>query len=185
MPDGAWEHLECLQIGILVMKRPRFECGRRLARAAGWPGAPDRLTAPPARPRTTSAARPASRWYAGGTERFRAARTPRGSARSTSGRRRAGVASAMRGRRLVRRSASVRPIRTLARHSGSVRKRSITPLWRSLHMPTAVPIEAVVRCHTRSLYRTRAIDSSISWRYIRRFAGSQPSVTIPYRWPST
>ena len=45
----------------------------------------------------------------------------------------------------VSRSASDRPTRTDGRHIGSVRKRSMTPLFRSLLSPTAVPIEDVVR----------------------------------------
>ena len=45
----------------------------------------------------------------------------------------------------VSRSASERPTSTAGRHIGSVRKRSITPLFRSVLSPTAVPIEEVVR----------------------------------------
>ncbi len=45
----------------------------------------------------------------------------------------------------VRMSASERPTSTAGRHIGSVRKRSITPLERSVLRPTAVPIAEVVR----------------------------------------
>ncbi len=45
----------------------------------------------------------------------------------------------------VSRSASERPTSTAGRHIGSVRKRSITPVERSVLSPTAVPIDEVVR----------------------------------------
>ena len=45
----------------------------------------------------------------------------------------------------VIRSASERPTSTAAGHCGSVRKRSITPVVRSVLSPTAVPIAEVVR----------------------------------------
>ncbi len=50
----------------------------------------------------------------------------------------------------VDRSASDRPTRTAGRHIGSVRKRSITPVLRSVLNPTAVPIEDVVRLRASS-----------------------------------
>ena len=45
----------------------------------------------------------------------------------------------------VIRSASERPTSTAGRHIGSVLKRSMTPLPRSVLSPTAVPIAEVVR----------------------------------------
>ena len=45
----------------------------------------------------------------------------------------------------VSRSARERPTSTAGRHIGSVRNRSMTPPFRSLLSPTAVPIDDVVR----------------------------------------
>jgi hypothetical protein len=53
-------------------------------------------------------------------------------------------------RMLASRSENVRPARIALRAIGKVRKRSITPLFRSVLTPTAVPTDDVVRLNTRS-----------------------------------
>ena len=45
----------------------------------------------------------------------------------------------------VNRSATERPTSTAGRHMGRVRKRSMTPVLRSVLSPTAVPMAEVVR----------------------------------------
>src|SRR5437763_5456833 len=56
-------------------------------------------------------------------------------------------------RAAVDRSARDRPTRTAARHMGRVRKRSMTPLLRSVLSPTAVPIAEVGRVPGRPARR--------------------------------
>ena len=51
---------------------------------------------------------------------------------------------------LASRSENVRPARIELRAIGKVRKRSITPLFRSLLTPTAVPMVEVVMLNTTS-----------------------------------
>jgi hypothetical protein len=51
--------------------------------------------------------------------------------------------------REVSRSASDRPTKTAERHMGRARRRSITPSWRSVLRPTAVPMVEEMRLRAK------------------------------------